>query len=174
MSRQPWASKSTLRTAEQVTGFECGRDSVDQWLHDKAVQARPHVLTTLYLDADGEVMAFAATTMMILAVEGGTSAQRAGSRDGQSVGFLLAQMGVRKDLSGRGIGKAVVRGVMMAASRAGKEAPFPLFVVDAADESLISYYEALGLRRLKNQLRLATPMRQITRIIDSTSPQAAS
>lgn len=123
--------------------------------------------TTLYADADGGVIAFAATTMVIVNVYEGTSAQRTGSREGSSVGFLLAQMGVRTGLTGAGIGKAVLREVMAASVRAYREAPFPLFVVDAADEALVGYYERAGLRRLAGQFRLVTPMRQIAKSFDT-------
>lgn len=167
MTAAPWTGTAVLAMANQIAGFECDRASVNEWLHGKALAARPNVKTTLYLGADGSVVAFAATTMVIVSVHDGTSAQRAGSREGNSVGFLLAQMGVRTGMTGAGIGKAVLREVMAASVRAYQEGPFPLFVVDAADERLIGYYEQAGLRRLAGQLRLATPMRQIIRSFDS-------
>ncbi|MGL5865754.1 MAG: hypothetical protein ACRCYX_07755 [Dermatophilaceae bacterium] len=163
MSAHLWTAVAELTDAAQIHGFTCGREPVDSWLHDRALAARPTVTTRVYLDENRGVVAFAATTMVIVVVAGGTSKQRAGSRDGHSVGYLLAQMGVRSDCANHGIGKAVVKDVMRSATRAHAEAPFPLFVVDAADESLVGYYEQLGLRRLRDTLRLATPMRSVLR-----------
>jgi hypothetical protein len=159
----PWSSVTPLDDGEQIQGFRCDRESVHNWLHERALGARPNVLTRLYLGEDERPVAFAATTMAIVTITGGSSAQRAGNREGQSVAFMLAQMGVRSDLMGVGVGRAVVRDVMAAAARAHAEGPFPLFVVDAADESLVGYYEGIGLRRLADGLRLATPMRSILR-----------
>jgi len=162
---EPWASAAVLVDAEQIAGFACDRDSVTEWLHTKALLARPNVATRLYLDQAGAVIGFAASTQVVVDIEDGTSAQRAGSREGRSVGYLLAQMAVRSGLSGQGIGSAIVRDVMMSAARAHTESPFPLFVVDAADETLIDFYTEKGLRRLSNQLRLATPMRRIIELL---------
>lgn len=172
MKQALWRSTILLVEPEQIAGFTCDRDSVTEWLHTKALSARPHVATKLYLDSAGAVMGFAASTQVVVDVEDGTSAQRAGSREGRSVGYLLAQMAVRSGLSRQGIGSAILRDAMVSAARAYAESPFPLFVVDAADESLIEYYAAKGLRRLSNQLRLATPMRQIVRLLgDGASAQ---
>ncbi|MGL4177449.1 MAG: hypothetical protein ACRCSN_15390 [Dermatophilaceae bacterium] len=161
MTANPWTAVAELTDPSQIHGFTCGRESVDTWLHERALAARPNVATRLYLDENTRLIAFAATTMVIVVVAGGTGAQRAGSRDGHSVGYLLAQMGVRSACANRGVGKAVVRDVMRSAARAHAEAPFPLFVIDAADESLVGYYQGIGLRRLGDTLRLATPMRKI-------------
>ena len=165
MTARLWASVTTLTEAAQIDGFRCDRESVHNWLHEKALAARPNVQTLLYLDDEGRPVAFAATTMAIVTVADGTSAQRAGSREGQSVGFMLAQMGVHSERADGGIGRAIVKDVMEAAVRAHAEGPFPLFVVDAAEEALVGYYEGLGLRRLADGLRLATPMRSILRIV---------
>jgi GNAT superfamily N-acetyltransferase len=165
MNQPLWVSKQPFRDPAQIAGFECGRASVDQWLHGKALAAHPNVSTTLYTGATGNVVGFAAVTMAVLVVADATSAQRTGSRGGMSVGYMLAQMGVHAAESGRGVGRAVVRDSMLSAARAYGEAPFPLFVVDAADELLAGYYEELGLRRLPNQLRLATPMRRVIKIL---------
>lgn len=161
MTAVGWVTTELLVEANQITAFSCDRESVNEWLRDKAIAASRNVHTKLYLDEAESVVAFAATTMVLVNVTNGTSAQRQGNRDGESVGYLLAQMGVRTGLTGNGLGKAVLADVMASAARAHSEAPFPLFIVDAADEALIGYYEQFGLRRLTNQLRLATPMRQI-------------
>ncbi|KQY96825.1 hypothetical protein ASD19_09755 [Microbacterium sp. Root53] len=167
MSSAAWASRLILTDAQQISGFRCGRSSVDEWLHEKALSSKATVRTTLYLDAEQTLIAFAATTTTIVEVSGATSAQRANSRDGRAVGFLLAQMGVRHDLAGKGIGGAVLRDAMRSAARMHEEAPFSLFVVDAADESLVEYYRRAGLVRLGNQLRLATPMRKIKALVNA-------
>lgn len=170
MTQQAWAIVARLTDYQQILGFTCGRPSVDDWLHQKALAASPLVQTQLYVDHDESVVAFAATTMVIVEVVGGTSQQRFGSRDGESVGFMLAQMGVRSDRAGRGIGKAVVKHVVGNAAAAYRQAPFPLFVVDAADENLVTYYEQLGLRRLANTLRLVAPMRKIVGALPLDEP----
>ena len=165
MTDQPWTSVAVLTDSGQVEGFRCGRESVDAWLHERAIGARSLVRTRLYLGDDERPIAFAATTTAVINVAEGTNAQRAGSRDGSSVGFLLAQMGVQEEESRRGVGGAVIKDVMASAARAYAEVPFPLFVVDAADESLVPYYERMGLRPLADGLRLATPMRAILRAL---------
>lgn len=68
----------------------------------------------------------------------GSNATCRPSRQGLSVGFMLAQMGVDSSHTGRGLGSAVLRDAMQSAARAHAEGPFPLFIVDAADDSLVT------------------------------------
>lgn len=169
MTRLPWTRAVQCTSQEQIGDFRCSRASVTDWLHQKAIASRPHVTTVLYLDDHESVIAFAATTTVVVDVRGGTSAQRFGQRDGQSVGFFLAQMGVREDRAGEGIGSAVLRHTMARAVRSYEEAPFSLFVVDAADETLVEYYRRRGLRPLNNQLRLVAPMHKLAKKLSAAS-----
>lgn len=159
-----WVSSAEFREEDQINGFECGLESVDSWLQDKALRARPNVRTTLYIGEDDSVVGFHAAKTIIVDVNGAVNAFRQGcDRAGLQAGYLLAQMGVRRDLHGQGVGAAILKEAMMSAVRAYEESPFGLFVVDAENEELVPYYEQFGLRPLQNDLRLVVAMRKIVK-----------
>lgn len=162
MSEERWDHTLPLGEApESAKAFRCGEPTVDGWLHDKAAAVAHLVSTTFYCDAANEVVGFSATKWIIVDVTSGSNAQRSGSIDGQSVGYLLAQMGVREDLKGQGIGEAILRATMMIARDVYLQTPFPLFVVDALNPELVQYYEKRGLRPLAGDLRMVAPMKKI-------------
>ncbi|MGW9020194.1 GNAT family N-acetyltransferase [Leucobacter chromiiresistens] len=168
MSRA-WDETEELRESAQAQSFRCGLASVDSWLQEKAISARPNVRTTIFKRANEVPVGFYAARTIVVNVEGATSAVRQGSdRDSLHIGFLLAQMGVREDLQGTGIGSLILREAMSSAARSYSEAPFGLFVVDAENENLISYYEKFGLKPLRNDLRLVAPMRKIVKALSAT------
>lgn len=78
-------------------------------------------------------------------------------------------MGVPRSDRGSGHGRLLLRKAMEEAATAHFSSPVSLFVVDAANEKLVSYYEAAGLTRVPNTLRLVLPMNALVKVLAATS-----
>ncbi|MDR6168763.1 ribosomal protein S18 acetylase RimI-like enzyme [Microbacterium paludicola] len=154
-----------LSSEEELADFECGLESVDVWFRQRAWQARPHVRTHV-CHVDGDRIGCFALRLAIVEVTGLSSALRAGANaSGQSIALLLAQMGVEKSLQGRGHGRTLLQEAMRAAAAVHAVSPAQLFVVDAENETLISFYESAGLRRIDRTYRLMAPMSRIVKAL---------
>lgn len=175
MSECPWTSIEKDDGGRDLSGFSCGLESVDEWIHQ---QPRPHkglIAIHLCLGEDDDVMSFFALKHISVSTETlpdeNKKLKRGASRDGRSVGLLLAQMGVRADLQGSGIGRATIRESMRKAVRIQEISPFQLFVVDAANEELVDFYRTFGFTRIGTTLRLATPMKAVCKVVDRLGAQ---
>jgi ribosomal protein S18 acetylase RimI-like enzyme len=158
-----WETVERLDPQHDIESFRCGEASVDEWLHNSARSSSHLVATFVCLDRDGFVRAFFALRTIIVSVEGFTSRNRQGAINGQSVGILLCQMGVAVADRGQGHGAKLLRRAMEEAAQAHASSPVSLFVIDAANEPLVSYYENAGLTRVPNTLRLAMPMKAVVK-----------
>lgn len=166
----PWVRVEPLSDAHDIDSFQCGLASVDAWLHDKARSAtREHrVATHVCVDDAGAVVAFYALRQIVVSVEGAARRMRDTAEDGASAtGILLAQMGVAELHQGGGSGKALVAQAMRTAAESHDLAPYRLFVVDAANSELVSFYEKFELKLLRgSDLRLATKMSTVRKVVN--------
>jgi len=158
-----WETVERLAAHHDIESFACGEASVDDWLHNSARGNSHFVATFVCLDAGGVVRGFFALRTIIVPVEGFSSRNRQGAVDGVSVGILLCQMGVSENDRGEGHGVLLLKRAMEEAANAHSSSPVLLFVIDAANESLVSYYEKAGLTRVPNTLRLATRMSAVVK-----------
>ena len=161
----PWNQVAKLEPEHDIDAFSSGFAPVDDWLHGNARPNQHLVATHVCLDDRGVVRGFFALRTVVISTEGMSSAQRKGSKDGLSAGILLCWMGLRSSDRGQQIGPALLREAMAQAARAHAISPVQLFVVDAANEELIGYYEAAGLQRIPNTLRLVAPMGSIIKFL---------
>jgi GNAT superfamily N-acetyltransferase len=157
----PWNLVEKLHPDHDLSAFECGLESVDEWLQTKAMPNRSLVGTHLCVSESSDVVAFFALKTIIVPTEGMSSRLRAGSSEGQSTGILLCQMGLAKSLQANGHGKALLRLAVTEALEAHRRSPVQLFVVDAENEDLVRFYEKPGLQRIPNSLRLLAPMKSL-------------
>ena len=177
MTGSHWASVELLSNTHDVSAFETGLRSVDEWFCKKALSAQKagQISTHLCLSAESAVVAFYALKMIIVNLEGSSSKLRATAEfevedaAGATTGLLLAQMGVWSRLQGGGVGKAVVLHVMRVASELHKQSAFRLLVVDAENSGLIPYYEQYGFRLLANELRMVMKMSAVHAIVKEMS-----
>jgi predicted N-acetyltransferase YhbS len=168
-----WSHVALLDSHHDISTFSTGLASVDQWFANNALpeQAAGRVRTHVCLSEANEIVAFFSLKHIIVTVEGASSILRQTAETaGATTGLLLAQMGVRTDLQGAGVGKQVIRQVMTVAANLHAQAPFRLLVVDAEHEGLVSYYRRLGFRRLTNDPRLVMKMSAVHKILQAGSP----
>jgi GNAT superfamily N-acetyltransferase len=153
-----WSAVRPLDDDHDLDVFLSGRPSVDTWLQDKARQNSHFVHTHVCVDEAGIVRGFFALRTVVVPVEGLSNRLSRGAQDGFATASLLAQMGVRREDQGGGQGALLVGEAMKKAVEAHKASSLQLFVVDAAEESLVPFYEKYGFARLPNSLRLAVTM----------------
>ena len=161
----PWDVVEKLHEDHDISRLVCGLPSVDEWLQNQARTSARHVATHVCVNGTGSVVGFFALKTVIVTTAGLSSRIRNGSQDGQSVGILLCQMGLDKPLQGNGNGKLLLRRALEEAVTAHESSPVQLFVVDAANEDLIRFYQFPGMQLVPNTTRLMAPMGSIVKAV---------
>ncbi|WPU08094.1 GNAT family N-acetyltransferase [Pseudarthrobacter oxydans] len=154
-----------LHANHDISRMVCGLESVDEWFQTQALANAQHVATHVCLDSFGVVVGFFALKTVIVATEGYSSRLRSGSRDGQSIGILLCQMGLAKPVQGNGHGKLLLRQALSEAASAHHSSPVQLFLVDAANADLVRFYQFPGMQLIPNTLRLIAPMGAVVKAL---------
>lgn len=130
---------------------------------------RTHVFTS---HTEPHVVAFFSLKHIIVNLEGASRKMRDtadAESGGATTGLLLAQMGVRSEAQGSGVGKRVVHHAMKVAATLHMQAAFRLMVVDAENAGLMGYYQQFGFTPLANDLRMVMKMSAVNRIVDELS-----
>ncbi|KAA9154222.1 GNAT family N-acetyltransferase [Microbacterium lushaniae] len=158
-----------LSSEDELARFSSGTASVDAWFAEKAWSSRHIVQTYVCYSETGALIGCFALRLVVVHVMAFPSSLRGGANsDGESIGLLLAQMGVQKERQGEGFGREIVRAAMVVATSIHASSPLQLFVVDAENESLIEYYKGLGLRHIEGSYRLLAPMSKIAKAIQAS------
>lgn len=155
----------SLSPKHDISSFQCGEQTVDEWFSEKALRTLHLISTHLCFDGAGGLVGFFALRTVIVPVEGMSSKMRSGNSDGFSTGILLCQMGVSVEKQGEGLGKRLLGLAMRFAAESHQRSSVNLFVVDAASEELVKFYEKAGLVRIPNQLRLVMKMTAVAKLV---------
>jgi GNAT superfamily N-acetyltransferase len=138
-----------------TTGFCCGEDSLDQWLHTQAASAarRGTARTWVWLDRDDHVVGYYALAAHKVARE------RVPARVGRGgpaeiPAVLLARLALVEHLRGQGLGAVLVADALQRVVTATQTVAARLVVVDALAEPVARFYETLGFRRVPGRLLL--------------------
>lgn len=159
---EPWVVVEPLAARHNIDDFRCGRESVDTWFQEKARAADHLVATKVCLDDDGVVCGFFALRPAFVNVSALSGRlRRVGDGDGMASAIMLAQMGLHESYQGNGHGRLLFFRAVREAVVAYHVARVPLLVLDAAEDSLVPFYEKLGMKRVPNSLRLAAPLNKI-------------
>lgn len=169
MSAPVWSRIEPLEDSHELEGFVCGRPSVDTWLKESAQRSKHMVSTFVCVDETGAVRGFFALKTIFIPTEGMTSRLSKGATGGHAAAVLLAQMGVQEEDHGSGQGRNLLSAAMDKALEADAASRLQLFIVDAADEDLVSFYEKFGMARLPNTLRLAATISAVRKARESGS-----
>jgi hypothetical protein len=161
----PWEVVEKLHAEHDISSMICGRPSVDEWLQTKARSNAHNVATHVCLDIQGDVVGFFALKTVIVGTEGLSSKLRSGSNEGQSIGILLCQMGLAERVQDQKHGRPLFKHAMAEAVAAHRISPVQLFLVDAADEGLVGFYNVPGMTHIPNTLRLMAPMNALAKAI---------
>ncbi|MFV2017813.1 GNAT family N-acetyltransferase [Micromonospora sp. LOL_023] len=144
-----WES-TRLTPDHDTSSFDCGVDSLNQWLigHALAAQrsrsAATHVWTAPRSD---KVMAYFATTPTKVVRAELSHKQADGSSD--VPGYLLAKLAMHRQLHGQGLGGELLLDALTRLVIASEGAGGRLIVVDALDRRAARFYQHYGFTPVK-------------------------
>lgn len=158
----PWNAVEPLAEHHPVSEFTSGRESVDAWFREKARGAAHLTAPYVCLDSAGAVCGFFALRAAIVNVSGLPGGlKRAGDAEGLAPAVMLAQMGLHEDHHGGGHGRRLFFRAVQEAAVAHAAVRIRLLVLDAADDSLVPFYEKLGMKLIPNTRRLVALLNKI-------------
>lgn len=134
-----------LRPDHDLSGFSSGRDALDHWLKDAALQAdrsgtgRTYVL----VDRSHHVVAYFTLAPHLVRRSDVPKAAAHGAPDAIP-SILLARLAVAESLHGRGLGGIVLAHALEVALEGMRKAGGRLIVVDAIDADAASFYAHHG------------------------------
>ncbi|WP_235900544.1 GNAT family N-acetyltransferase [Lolliginicoccus suaedae] len=144
-----------LGSSHDLSGFSCGKDSLDGWLRSTAVRACENDLARVFVwtePGDTTVLAyFSLNPTQVERHEDGGYPQSAHKGFRVIPGYLIGKLALDRALHGRGLGEqllldAVGRAVGVADSGGGR-----LIVVDAIDDAAAAFYQQYGFKSVKGR-----------------------
>jgi len=144
-----------------LSGFHCGNDDLDDWLHRHALAAQQmDSARTFVLVRRGRVVGYFSLTMGSV-LRADAPAKLVRGLPAYPVGMvLLARLAVAQTEQGTGLGALLLAEALRKAVAAGEAAAARLVVVDAIDDDAVRFYERFGFipapedtRRLYRRLK---------------------
>lgn len=166
-----WRSEP-LSEAHDLTGFDCGVESLTRWLVDQARRAHRSgtARTYVWTAPDNQVVAYysiAPTRLLREEVSGGQAG-------GVSVvpAYLLARLALDASLHGQGLGGELLLDALDVLVDAADRAGGRLIVVDAVDENAVGFYRRYGFIPIKGDLRrLVVKVETVRQALDKPDPK---
>ena len=148
--------------------FTCGVAQFDTWLLRESRTAVARGECQVHVCIDNTCLPVAFFTLSSTAINSDDlSGSSRGGIHGQIPATLLGKLGVRSDLTGRGLGTRALHHAMRFALDASMKVSSRLLVVDALNDGLVSWYTKRGFVQLPSGgLRLVCKMSKIRSICD--------
>ncbi len=140
-----WASER-ISSAHRAERFRCGKEALDKWLVEAALNADRADTARTWVWSDGdEVRAYFALCPHDVQRD---SLPGKLARNGPAVipAILLAKLALHEDLRGQGYGAQLLVDAVSRAVNAIDEAGGRVVVVDAIDDEAHSFYEHYGFK----------------------------
>jgi GNAT superfamily N-acetyltransferase len=144
---QALSAPQPLDTTHQLTAFDCGEPSLDEWLRRRALTnhlsgaSRTFVVT----DLDGVVRGYYALAAGALAHEMATSAVRRNMPDPVPV-MVLARLAVDRRAQGGRVGAALLQDAVLRSQGVARNAGVRALLVHALHERARQFYEHYGFQ----------------------------
>ena len=143
-----------LEDADNIEGFSCGVELVDDWLHLRAKTARRAGSAVVYVSYAGERLAGFYTLSTQSISRGKTRGWLARNAPQQIPVILLGMLGVDKEYQGKGLGRNLLLDASKRAKAVSETIGARALVVDPADDSARRLYEACGFRDMPGTDRM--------------------
>ena len=147
---------SQLEDGHSVDGFDCGKDSLNNWLSDQAHRAhsgghaRVQVWTPL---GEPKVCAYyAICPTEVVRADDGVPGSMAGGYSRIS-GFLIARLALDRSIHGNGYGEQLLLDALGVAVAAAEISGGRVIVVDALDDDAQNFYAKYHFVPVKNRER---------------------
>ncbi|HZB87624.1 MAG TPA: GNAT family N-acetyltransferase [Terracidiphilus sp.] len=151
--------------------FECGIDSLDQYLKTQASQDMRRKANAVFVlvpeDDPGSICGY--FTLCSYGLAPGAipdEARKHIPRYPVVSATLLGRLAIRRDLQGRGLGSILLAEALRKAYENAAVVGSSMVVVDALDEGAARFYAAYGFTRLSDSMRLILPMHTIGKLMD--------
>jgi len=133
-------------------GFNCGNESLDQYLKKQAGQDVRRRISQVFVarkSNDAEILGF--YTLSALSVEAISLPDDIARKLPKHPlpAALVGRLAVDKKYQGQGIGQALLVDALSRMVRASRQVAIYVAIVDAKDEMAAEYYEAFGFQRFK-------------------------
>ena len=160
---------------EDRAAFHCGDEEIDKYFHERASRDMREKLAAVFLlvlkeDPKTIIGFFTLSSQQTTCADLPEELRKKTGRYRVVGVTLLGRMGVAKEFQGQKYGEHVLFGALHEAWKATKHVMSFAAVVDAKSESLVSFYEKYGFRRLEGR-RLIMPMKTIEQAIAKITGQ---
>jgi len=155
-----------ISDAHNLDRFSCENITIDDFLKSEALVDNNELLSKTYVAVDNDkIVAFCTLILHSLKPEEkefylNVSSKRTIKQ--RIPALLIGQLAVDKNFKNKKIGASLIKKVIEYAIATSDYIHFPVIIVDADNEDLVSYYEKQGFTKFPDKrLRLFLPMADI-------------
>ncbi len=143
-SHHSLSAPEKLRADHDVSGFECGESSLDDWLRRRALQNEDSGASRTYVVCTGQqVVGYYALAVGAVAHVHTPGRVRRNMPDPIPI-MVIGRLAVHKDYQGRRIGPALLRDAVLRTLQAADIAGIRAILVHAISERARQFYEERG------------------------------
>ncbi len=154
-----------LRADLDLSRFECGEPSLDEWLKRRALQnEKTGASRTYVICTSEEVVGYYALAVGAVASEKAPGRVRRNMADPIPV-MILGRLAVHKDFQGKKVGQGLLRDAVLRTLQASNIAGIRAILVHAISERAVKFYEESGFA--------PSPMDPLTLVISVSEAVAA-
>jgi len=140
----PLNAPDKLRADHDLSLFECGEPSLDNWLRRRALQNEESGASRTYVVCAGrQVVGYYALAVGAIAHEGAPGRVRRNMPDPVPV-MVIGRLAVHKDFQGRKIGPGLLRDAVLRTLQAADIAGIRAILVHAISDRAGQFYEQCG------------------------------
>jgi predicted GNAT family N-acyltransferase len=158
-----------LAEHHEVAGFDCGVESLNEWLVQHALRAQHAGTARTFVWVRPEAQRNVWAYFSLAPTEVARETLSRGQSSGYSTvpGYLLARLAVHIDLRGQGYGTQVLLDALSRTARAADTGGGRLVVVDALDAAAAAFYRHHDFTPVKdNPHRLVLKIASIRELLD--------
>ncbi|MGB8010253.1 MAG: GNAT family N-acetyltransferase [Terriglobales bacterium] len=156
-SDQPLSAPEKLRADHDLSDFDCGEPSLDDWLRRRALQNEESGASRTYVVCTGQqVIGYYALAVGAVAHAEAPGRVRRNMPDPVPV-MVIGRLAIHKDFQGKKIGPALLRDAVLRTLQAAEIAGVRAILVHAISERARQFYEDCGFT--------ASPMDPMTLMI---------
>ena len=145
--RRRLSNPEELNRHHDVSGFGCGRESLDDWLKNRALKSNASGDSRVFVVSDDalEVVGYYAISAGSVGRDDAVGKIKRNAPDPIPMA-LIGRLAVRNDLQGHGIGPALLRDAILRISQASQHIGVKGVLVHALDEEAARFYARMGFR----------------------------
>ncbi|MGI5950354.1 MAG: GNAT family N-acetyltransferase [Brooklawnia sp.] len=156
---------------KRATTFSCGHPDLDMWLRQHAGQQERRNNTRTYLGVVAQtrqLVGYYATTAYRIERDDESLRYEAGRRRYPIAAVLLARLAVDTHWTGCGFGKQLLVDALRRIADASTAVGFELVVVDAIDDTAVTFYARFGFTQFEHHPRkLYLPTKHLLATLNS-------